>query len=58
MPGQNAPEDPQYHAAWAEQQRRMQLEMMDAAYMRCRQQMEFGCPAMMPLNVPMQQFSG
>ena len=53
------PQNREYNAMWAEQQRCMQLAMMEQpAFVQGIQPMAFQHPAMVPNNVPMQHFNG
>ena len=58
-PAPVAPQDRDYHTLWAEQHRRLQQAMLEhPAYVQGMHPVAYHHPAMAPINVPMQQFSG
>lgn len=59
MPGQMPQQDMEYNKMWAEQQRRVQLAAMEQpAYAPGMHPMAYPLPTMVPINAPMQHFSG
>ncbi|CAL5220649.1 g2694 [Coccomyxa viridis] len=59
IPAQLTQQEREYYAMCAEQQRRLQLAMMEQpAYVQGLHPVAYHHPPMAPINVPMQQFSG
>ena len=59
IPARLTQQEREYYAMCAEQQRRLQLAMMEQpAYVQGLHPVAYHHPPMAPINVPMQQFSG
>ena len=59
MPAQMTQQERECYAVWVEQQRRLQLAMLEQpAYVQGMHPMAYHHPPIAPINVPMQHFSG